>query len=505
MIPGAQVACASASSASLLSRPAGRTTTLLRGGKLEPKHGKPAGFYHHPSAQQREVAFKTADGWTIHGTLTVPVNLRTDERLPAALLLHSSRHSHTAWLSFPGWARIQESIVTLRIDCRGRGRSEGPIRFADMSEPQRAKVALDVAAAIDFLSQQREVDASRLGIAVEERNATAAVMGAMGDPRVRVFVFLSGILSQEALDLIGCNGHKSMLFLVSNEDQPSRDNMTEAFGLVKGADSELWLQDGLGVGLTMCNMWRNKYLSRPIEEAIDFQAGDWLLNKLRGSGSIEEITLQTDDGWLLYGNLGLPYACGPDNPAPALILLPTALTDRQIYARLERLLLDAGIAFLNLEYRGIGKSVNKGLYLVQTMAEMIAGRRDVHQGLNYLSSRNEIDSNRTGILGGILAAKYALYTAKENPKVKAIAMLDPVTWPWDEETDREMLASVGRPVLMVSGEGMGELTRNFAKLAAENPANKLITSPGGVVSYLLFERDNTLEPTIVEWFKSNLA
>lgn len=107
----------------------------------EEKLDKPAGFYLKPESTQKEVSFETEDGWTIHGTLTVPAKKTVGETLPAALLLHSSMHSRTVWVSFPGWARLQESMVTLRIDIRGRGKSEGPIPFVDMSPALREKVA----------------------------------------------------------------------------------------------------------------------------------------------------------------------------------------------------------------------------------------------------------------------------------------------------------------------------------------------------------------------------
>src|ERR1041385_2321461 len=84
---------------------------------------KPVGWYHKPDSVQKEVQFQTEDGWTIHGTYTVPNSYRQGEKLPAALLVHASMHSQTVWVSYPGWAKIQESVATLRIDIRGRGKS----------------------------------------------------------------------------------------------------------------------------------------------------------------------------------------------------------------------------------------------------------------------------------------------------------------------------------------------------------------------------------------------
>ena len=89
------------------------------------KQDKPAGFYLKPNSIQKEVSFETEDGWTIYGTYTLPATYQAGERLPAALLLHASMHSQTVWAAYPGWAKIQEYVPTLRIDIRGRGKSEG--------------------------------------------------------------------------------------------------------------------------------------------------------------------------------------------------------------------------------------------------------------------------------------------------------------------------------------------------------------------------------------------
>ena len=470
----------------------------------EEKLDKPAGFYLKPDSAQREVSFETEDGWTIHGTLTVPAKHIGGESLPAALLLHSSMHSRTVWVSFPGWAKLQESMVTLRIDIRGRGKSEGPILLVDMSQAQREKVALDVKAALDFLALAKEVDPARIGIVAEEFSAGPAVIGAMEDPRVRVFVFLSGVLNPRAMELVASNATKPILFIVSKEDKRGFRDMAKAFSLTRSAGSDIWIQDGLGIGVTMCNMWRNRYTDQPLENALDFVAGDWLRAKLRGLGRVREVTTETEDGWTLYATLGLPDGISDRQTVPGVILLPTALTDRKIYRNLERVLLNNNIAFLNLEYRGIGKSINKGAYIDQSLSEIMRGWRDIQDGYELLASRKGVDPDRIGVLGALLAANYALYGAKANPKLKAIAMLDPVIWAWGEASDRETLGSVNQPVLLVTGDGMGELTKKFAETVAESDLNKVLRYPGSIVAYLRFREDKELEPTIVRWFKERL-
>ena len=62
-----------------------------------------------------------------------------------------------------------------------------------------------------------------------------------------------------------------------------------------------------------------------------------------------------------------------------------------------------------------------------------------------------------------------------------------------------------RPMLLVTGDGMGDLTKKFAQLIANDKRNRVITHPGAIAAYLLFEVDRELEPTIAQWFKEQLS
>ena len=472
----------------------------------ERKQDKPAGFYLKPDSIQKEVSFETEDGWTIHGTYTVPASYKPGQKLPAALLLHASMHSQTVWVSYPGWAKIQESIATLRIDWRGRGKSREPIPFVDASQAQREKVVLDVKAALNFLSSQEAVDTKRIGVAAEELSASPAIIGAMEDPRVHVFVLLSGILNEKALGLIESNVTKPILFIVSKEDRRSFDDMTKAYNLSKSAGSDIWVQDGLGVGATMGSVWRNKYTDQPLEKAIDYTVGEWLVKELQSLGAPEsgEVVLNTQDGWTLYANLILPDGIKEGETVPGVVLLPTALVDRDSYHHLERSFVRENIAVLNLEWRGIGKSIGKGNYVDMTLSELLEAPQDVQVGYKFLASQKGVDPERIGVLGTALAAKLGMFAAKQNPKLKAVAMLTPVTWPWEEAGDYETITALDRPVLFVTGDGFGEMTLKFASFVAKDKRNSVITYPGGVFGYLLGRIDSDFDRTIARWFKDQL-
>src|SRR5262249_3562379 len=148
--------------------------------------------------------------------------------------------------------------------------------FVDMPQSEREKVALDVRAALDFLACREEVDRRRIGVIAEEFSGGPALIAGLGDGRVAAMGLLSGRLNQIAMELGARNASKPILFVVSKEDKRGFADMTRAYSLNKNPDSDIWVQDGLGIGVTMANMWRNRYTDRPLDTALDFVAGAWL-------------------------------------------------------------------------------------------------------------------------------------------------------------------------------------------------------------------------------------
>jgi len=463
----------------------------------------PAKVIQHPRAIQKEVSFQTEDAWKIFGTYTVPASYREGEKLPAALLLSSAPHSQVVWGVYPGWLRIQESIPTLRIDLRGRGKSEGEVPFEDFMPAQRENVAFDVKAGLNFLSAQPEVDQRRLGIVAEGFSAGPAIKGGFLDPRARAFVLVSGPLDQKALDLLASNVNKPLLFIVSDEDKSSFAGLTKAYTLTKNAESDIWVQYGLGSGLSMGSVWRSKYPTQPEEKAIDFLAGEWLMSRLHRFGQLKEIKLQTADGWTLYANLGLPDSFKKGELVPGVILLPTALSDRSSFHNLEQLLVINGIAVLNIDWRGIGKSVDKGNLLDLPGDVFAQALNDLHEGHRFLSSLEGIDRQRIGILGGAVGAKLAIAGSKDL-NIKTLALLSPITRPNELASDRQRIASINCPILLVTSDGLGDSTKEIAQFVARNQRNAVRSYPGGLLGYALFNLDQRLEQTITDWFKLQL-
>jgi len=223
---------------------------------------------------EREVSFKTADGWQIAGSLSIP---NAKSKTAGVVLVHGSRHEKDAYgQALPRLLNEQET-ATLRIDIRGRGASREPLRFNSMPPEQRRAVRLDVLAAVDYLSSQPGVDGRRIAIIAEQDSASPTVIACAKDRRVAAFVLLSGRLSRQAKDDIA-SARFPIFCLVSTEDRRGFKDMTDAYLASDHRLSRLRVFEGIGFGTTMFSAWQYEF---PKEEPIEQMIGAWLAARLK--------------------------------------------------------------------------------------------------------------------------------------------------------------------------------------------------------------------------------
>jgi dienelactone hydrolase len=480
---------------------------------------------------QKDVSFQTEDGWTIHGSLYMPVGEAPEQAAPATLLLHAAGHDRDAFASFvyPGMAQILASkgVAALSIDWRGRGQSIGEMEYHSFTQEQRAKIYLDVKAALNYLSSLAGIDSDRMAVLAEEASADWAVLGADGDPRVKALAFISGRFSDRARERLVRFERMPVLCVVSKEDKPGFGDMSALFAMSKSGESDFRLYEDMGIGTTMFALWRYRY---PDERGVGFLAKqgvdtekigllpkdpgdekpiedvicDWIAARLKSLGRLREVSFITEDGWTIYGNLLTPETGEKGARAPGVVMVHSGLSDRYIFHDLERLFVKNGVAVLNIDWRGRGKSRDRGSYCTLPKDEIGRAHLDVKAAVNLLAEQPEVDAQKIGIIGTYIGAKFAAAAALKDPRIGAVVMLSGYI---PSGKEREEIAGINFPILFIGSRGFGAVTNAMADLyeLTRDRGSELILYDGGALGYQLFEVDESLEKRIVDWVKQRLA
>jgi dienelactone hydrolase len=453
------------------------------------------------SGAEKEISFKTEDGWTIYGMLGMPEGAK--ERVPAVVFLHSFDHDRDAYgkYLYPGLAQIisERGMATLRIDLRGRGRSREDRDLHSFSPQEIAKLYLDVRGALAFLESQTGVDVSRIGIVAEGESAEAAVKGWAGDSRVRAVVLISGRLSEEAKQQISANPKTPFFLIVSREDRAGFRDMADAYKLTQSEDSLINVYKDMGMGTTMFSVWRSEHAKeKPIEENL---AG-WMLEQLHSAGRSQEVSFQTEDGWTLYGTLRTPDGTTGNAPPPGVIMVHSSFTHRHIFDHLAEQMVKRWLVVLNFDTRGRGKSTGKGELLSLPAEERNKTALDAKAAVNFLASQQGV--KRVGLLGPDRGAVYALAAAIDDPRVGALLLMTTLI----NATQKEQIAKLDIPIFYVASKDIEAVTNGSmaeAYAVTKNRGSRLLVYNGGALGYDIFQMDENLEPTLAQWTKEQLS
>ena len=182
-----------------------------------------------------------------------------------------------------------------------------------------------------------------------------------------------------------------------------------------------------------------------------------------------------------------------------MILVHSYLTDRHVFAELEQMLVDAGFAVLNIDFRGRGKSKAKGSYFDLSQEERDKAYLDVRAAADFLAAQDGVNSDRLAIIATSIGVKYGLKAASSDARIKSFVMLGGMPDSPDVEKSRF-------PILFVSSLGLPPIAqafRNFYSLTKDR-GSRLLEYEGGAVGYQIFEIDDGLQPLIVQWLKPQL-
>jgi dienelactone hydrolase len=455
---------------------------------------------------ETEISFATEDGWTIHGTLSIPEGLGASERLPAVVLVHSPAHDRDAYLGLHMVGRNQQAkeslrtalgrTASLRIDIRGRGASSEPRAYRRFTEADRAGVAYDVIGAIEFMSRQPQIEPTRIAVVAEGTSAEAALVASLRDERACGVVLLSGRVSAATKELVTSRADLPVLCAGSMEDRVSVVDMAGVYAKSVDPASDLMIFRDVGVGNSMFIMWANKF---PNERSLESIVAEWIIARFQTAPVRREVSFQSEDGWTLYGSLRVPLN-DEGRLAPGVILLHSYLTDRYVFDRLEQMLSAAGIAALNFDFRGRGKSIAGGTYFTLPQEERERAYLDARAAADYLASQDGVDSDRLAIIASSIGVKYGLKAAISDERVVAFVMLGGMPDQADVENARF-------PILFVSSQGLPQIAEAFREFyrTTRNRGSHLLEYEGAAVGYQVFDIDETLQPLIVRWLKPQLT
>ena len=129
---------------------------------------------------------------------------------------------------------------------------------------------------------------------------------------------------------------------------------------------------------------------------------------------IEAVTFQCE-GNKLFGELYIP----DETPAPGIIVChgmnKYGFHAIELYRRFAEASSKNGFVTLLFDFRGCGKSTGKFGYGIDE-------QKDLKCALNYLASRREVNIEKIFIVGHSLGGTIALYTAKNEERVKGLVL-----------------------------------------------------------------------------------
>jgi dienelactone hydrolase len=461
---------------------------------------------------EKEVSFKTEDGWTIYGMLGTPVGGAS--KVPAVLLLHSFDHDRNAYghYLYAGLAEMinARGIATLRIDIRGRGESIGSKELHSFNSEELSKLHLDVRGALEFLASQEAVDSSRIAIVAEGLSADSAVLGSGGGSSVKALALISGRLTDTAKKQLSGDSAVPLFLVVSKEDRQGFRDAADAYKVDHNPDTRITVYKDIGLGTTMFSVWRSEH---PKEPPIEDGIADWLGAELNSAGQAEEVSFKSEDGWTIYGTLWSPSRSGPKTvpataesagtlpSAPGVVLIHSSFTDRHIFDHLARLMVGRGMVVLNLDTRGRGKSIGKGEFLTMPVDEREKGYLDVKAAVNFLAGRP--GTGRIGLLGTDRGASYALSASIGDSRVGAIVLMTALLG----AEEKKQIADLEIPIFYVASKDIQIAATAMAEAyaASKNRRSRILTFNGGALGYQIFDFDPTLEPTLADWVKEALS
>jgi len=310
---------------------------------------------------------------------------------------------------------------------------------------------------------------------------SAALRAAADDGSVCGVVLWDTPLDRADLELLGEWPEVAVLGVAHASDRRSLRAVADAFLISAHPDSDLVVA---GVE------------DPAADDAALARVRAWITGRRAASVTVDEVVFAGVDGWELHGTRWLPVS---DVPVPGVVLLHTGRSDRAAYSRLQRLLAEAGLAVLNLDWRGRGESINRGSYFDLAPETRDLAWQDALAALDHLAGLESVDETRLATAGTVHGAEYAVRAACRDPRVVAVVLL--TGYRPQDQSEADHLTSGEVDTLYITCTGHQVTTRAMRELHSAAPAGRsqYVEYPGSALGYQLFELDHDLEPRVVRW------
>jgi dienelactone hydrolase len=350
-----------------------------------------------------------------------------------------------------------------------------PPRFADV---------------VDGLAKRCGAHGNRIVLIAFRASAGWALQAISREPRIRGVALIAARLGPAGRDLLLDWPENPILCVATPADREALREMSTVWLASTHARSRLVLLDQAD-------------LAPAGREPAATTVARWVRAVLTEVAVTREVSFESADGWKLFGNLTMPGGTADD--AAGVVLLHSGRSDRFAMLDLERTLASSGFAVLNIDWRGRGRSTNKGSYFDLSPAEKQAGGLDAAAAIAFLAAQPGVDEERLAAVGVVHGAEYAVRAGLEDPRVKALVLLTGYV-PRDER-ERGFLTGGSVQVMYVSGTGHHMVTTAMRELHRATPPgrSRLVVYPGGAIGYQLLELDDRLAPDIARWLGDALG
>jgi dienelactone hydrolase len=245
-------------------------------------------------------------------------------------------------------------------------------------------------------------------------------------------------------------------------------------------------------------------VGRSAAAAVAVAAGAFALPAAApANGDGLEVEFAATDGLTLKGT----YYEAPA-PGPGLLLLHQCNRDRHSWDAAARVLVDAGLHVLTMDFRGFGGSVGRNVRSFPDQHEELWPMFDVDvdRALEFLAALPGVDGARLGAMGASCGGSQALLLASRSENVRALVFLSS-SLPMISEEDIVLFErNRDVPLFAIAAEGDEGAAAAARRLfdRSRSGGSRFLLYKGHEHGVPLFERDPALVTEIVAFFLANL-